>query len=60
MKTETKQKKADDPLKKLEKRLEDLVEHHNAIMDQIGTLALDLQVYCKKNRSDTKSNSHSH
>ena len=50
MKTETKQKKADDPLKKLEKRLEDLVKHHNAIMDQIGALALDLQVYCKKNR----------
>ena len=50
MKAETKQKKEEDPIKKLEKRLDDLVKHHNIIMDQIGALALDLQVYCKKNK----------
>ena len=37
-------------IKALEKRLADLTQHHNMVLDQISNLGLDLQVFCKKSK----------
>ena len=49
MKTQTKPPKEENIIE-LQKRLVDLAKRHNAIMEQVGALALDLQVFCKNNK----------
>ena len=53
MKPQTKEPKEsskEENIIELQKRLVDLAKRHNALMEQVGTLALDLQVFCKNNK----------
>jgi len=51
VKEQTKQKPTlEENIKELEKRLADLTQHHNMVLDQISNLGLDLQVFCKKSK----------
>ena len=49
MKPQTKEPKEKNIIE-LQKRLVDLAKRHNALMEQVGALALDLQVFCKNNK----------
>jgi hypothetical protein len=47
---EPKESSKEENIIELQKRLVDLAKRHNAMMEQVGALALDLQVFCKNNK----------
>ena len=49
MKAQTKEPKEKN-IVELQKQLVDLARRHNDILEQVASLALDLQVFCKKSK----------
>ena len=47
---EPKESSKEENIIELQRKLVDLAKRHNAIMEQVGSLALDLQVFCKNNK----------